>query len=89
MLNEIEKQIEDCAGNFREIVRDHFPRVSDGLACMLLLSLVQLGEYCMSMKSTKFQKRALEFFALFRSNCWSVYVVIVVVLIKLLTIWCQ
>ena len=53
MLNEIEKQLEDGAGNFRKIVRDHFPRVSDGLACMLLHSLIQLGEYCMSMKFQK------------------------------------
>ena len=71
MLNEIEKQLEDCAGKFRNIVRDHFPRVSDGLACMLLHSLIQLGEYCMSMKFKKVHQSFLHFSDQIVGLCYS------------------
>ena len=84
ILNEIEKQIEDCAGNFRKIVRDHFPRVSDGLACMLLHSLIQLGEHCMSMKFEKGLQRLLHFSDQIVGLCMLLLLLVVVVVVVLL-----
>ena len=44
MLDLIEKDIEKNGGDYRKVVAEHFPKVSDGLACSLLHGLIQLGK---------------------------------------------
>ena len=44
ILDLVEKEIENNGGDYKKVIAEHFPKLSDGLAGSLLHGLIQLGK---------------------------------------------